>query len=141
MGRPRAPFFVSTIRFVLKEALIVEPVRVLATFRLKGCELPLAASATPRDPAAGVDRPLVTAKRKFGDRRKREAAIHTSALGGIIPCPSPRSDCRAPKRPWLVTNEGVLSQLLYRIGTVLRCPLSTITNSRNSSLSVALALR
>ncbi len=35
----------------------------------------------------------------------------------------------------------VLAALAYRIGTVLRCPLSTITNSRNTSFSPLLALR
>jgi hypothetical protein len=58
------------------------------------------------------------------------------------PCPCCAAIAFAPNGSLLVTiAEGILKRSLYRIGTVLRCPLSTTTNSRNTNRSVALALR
>lgn len=87
-------------------------------------------TASGRSSQAGVG------QQRVGHCRPRTSAIRSLNLGVSFPA------VRSRIRPALAARERrAACTCAYRIGTVLRCPLSTMTNSRNTNCSVVLALR
>ena len=82
MGRLRAPFFVSTILFVVKDIVIVEPECALATFRLSGCEYAILLGRDRHLAAenlTGRRRPVVACGWRIRSMRESACAVQSCA--------------------------------------------------------------